>query len=314
MRGAAEVGVVPDTRALSMQLRDVMIDRARLRKRAVRRLRRLDRVDWQTVFAVETYGLHVGLRVDRADVFPQLLPALPPGWRPIPYSGVDRLYSLLAADGEGRQGPRPCYRLFVDARRVAAVPDLIAVNEVLEPSLQLYVAEHAPDRVFVHAGVVGWRGRAIVIPGRSYSGKSSLVAALLQAGATYYSDEFAVLDGQGRVHPYPRRLSLRQPEGRPSLRCRPDDFGACAGVEPLPLGLVVATRYRPGACWRPRSLSCGESALALLRNTVPVRRRPEAVLNVLEKVALAARALRGVRGEAADAAGAVLLAAARAGS
>jgi hypothetical protein len=30
------------------------------------------------------------------------------------------------------------------------------------------------------------------------------VAELVRAGATYYSDEFAVLDSRGRVHPFPR--------------------------------------------------------------------------------------------------------------
>ena len=51
------------------------------------------------------------------------------------------------------------------------------------------------------AGVVGWENRAIVMPGASFAGKTTLVRAWLEAGATYYSDEFAVLDRAGRVHP-----------------------------------------------------------------------------------------------------------------
>ena len=50
-----------------------------------------------------------------------------------------------------------------------------------------------PDPVF--PTIVTWgRGRAIVIPGRTFSGKSTLVAELVRAGATYYSDEYAVED------------------------------------------------------------------------------------------------------------------------
>jgi len=83
------------------------------------------------------------------------------------------------------------------------------VFEAFETDLQLYVAEMAPRRLFVHAGVVGWRGQAIIIPGRTFTGKTTLVAALVKAGATYYSDEYAVLDVRGRVHPYARPLGIR---------------------------------------------------------------------------------------------------------
>ena len=37
--------------------------------------------------------------------------------------------------------------------------------------------------------------------------------ALGRAGALYYSDEYAPLDGEGFVHPYPKPLSLRKGGG-----------------------------------------------------------------------------------------------------
>src|SRR4029077_21066652 len=63
--------------------------------------------------------------------------------------------------------------------------------------LRITIAEYAVGRAFLHAGLVGWKGNAIVIPGDSYSGKSTLVAELIRAGPEYYSDEYAVLDEQG---------------------------------------------------------------------------------------------------------------------
>jgi len=173
-------------------------------------------------------------------------------------------------------------------------------------TIQLYVAEAARRRVFVHAGVVGWRGRAIVIPAVSYSGKTTLVTALLQAGATYYSDEYAVFDSQGRVHPYPRLLSVREEGSRRPRRYSPEDWGARPGVKPLPVGLIAVTQYSPGARWRPRALSPGEAALALLANTVPARSRPAAALAALRHVACQATALQGKRGDAAITAEALL--------
>jgi len=80
---------------------------------------------------------------------------------------------------------------------------------LLEAQVRAHIALHAPDRIFVHAGVVAHRGRASCCRGLSFAGKTTLVAALVRAGATYYSDEFAPLDADGLVHPYARPLSLR---------------------------------------------------------------------------------------------------------
>ena len=73
----------------------------------------------------------------------------------------------------------------------------------------MYVAEFSTPHLMMHAGVVAWKGKAIVLPGTSHAGKTTLVTALVEAGATYYSDEYAVLDAKGHVSPYARRLSLR---------------------------------------------------------------------------------------------------------
>jgi hypothetical protein len=78
------------------------------------------------------------------------------------------------------------------------------------------------------------------------------------------------------------------------------------GRRPLPVGLVVASRYRAGARWRPRLLSAGEGALALLANTVAARRAPARVVAALQAVVARAQVLRGVRGEARETARALL--------
>src|SRR5262249_9670280 len=126
--------------------------------------------------------------------------------------------------------------------------------------VQLYVAEMAPERVFVHAGVVGYRGRGILLPGRSFAGKSMLVRELVRAGAQYYSDEYAVLDAAGGVHPYPRPLSIRN-ERTTDATTHPVDSGSVrAGDGPLPVGLVVMSEFRTGGEWRPQPLSPGRAA------------------------------------------------------
>jgi len=168
----------------------------------------------------------------------------------------------------------------------------------LESALELSVSRNARGVVFVHAGVVGWRGRAILIPGRSRSGKTSLVASLVRAGATYYSDEFAVLGSDGRVHPYPRALSIRQDGLMRPLRCPVEDLGARTGTGPLPVGRIVLTKHRDGASWRPRPLSPGLAVLGLLDNTVLARVQPQLSLTVLRRAACGATAVKSPRGEA----------------
>lgn len=223
---------------------------------------------------------------------------LPPGWKPAGSKNVERLYSVIA----GGAGPRPGLKrlsiLFGNAERLARSREVEDVLERLESDLQRYVAEMAPRRVFVHAGVVGWRGKAIVIPGRTFTGKTTLVAELVRAGATYYSDEYAVFDLRGRVHPYARPLAVRENGTGKQRRYGVERFGGMAGVRPLPVGLVVVSEYKAGARWRPRRLSAGQGALALLNNTVSIRRQPEEALAALQEVVFRAPVIKGSRGEA----------------
>lgn len=167
--------------------------------------------------------------------------------------------------------------------------------------LEFWVAEHATEAVFLHAGVVALGDRALLLPGRSHAGKSSLVAALLRAGASYGSDEFAVIAPDGVVHAYPRRLVLRTPEG--VHRVDPADLGGDSIMMPARLSAVVDMTYAPGAAWSVEPLARSRALMHMLDNAVAARTRPAAALDSLT-AALAGLevALRGVRGDADDAA------------
>ncbi|MBT9585597.1 hypothetical protein IV102_19810 [bacterium] len=175
----------------------------------------------------------------------------------------------------------------------------------LERHLQLYVASHTRMAAFVHAGVVGVEGGALVIPGPSHSGKSSLVFALCQRGATYFSDEYAILDPQGRVHPHPRRLALRELGGAQKRLC-PFQPGWRVGSEALPLRGVLLSPFVAEARWRPQSISRGEGALRLLENTVSAQLAPDLCLACLSRAVQSAECLESPRGEAEEAAWEIL--------
>lgn len=187
------------------------------------------------------------------------------------------------------------YQLECNGAAVFRTTELELLLDAFEDHAKIQTAWRAQGMLFVHAGVVGWRGHGIVIPGRSGTGKTTLVRALIEAGAEYYSDEFALVDANGRVHPYARPLSIREAGSR-GTRYTAEQLGARIGTTPLAVGLIVSTEYRRGARWQPRLLSKAEAVLALMANTVAARRLPHETLPFLREAVLHARAIRSPRG------------------
>jgi hypothetical protein len=268
-------------------------------------MRRLERVGWTAGISFVSYGTRFGIRANNPAVLEGLLERLPPGWRPARSPIVEDLYSLFVggSGSDDRKGHRRDSHivLFLQSTRLARAKDADAVLEFLEHSLHFNVAVKARRHLFVHAGVVGWHDRAIVVPGRSMSGKTTLIEALVKAGAVYYSDEYAVLDMHGRVHPYPKPLSLRgEAEGK-RRRVPVESLGGRRGASPLSVGLVAVTRYETGAHWRPTRLSPGQAVLELLNHTLLARSRPQLALETLQQtLAGGAMVLKGKRGEAGE--------------
>jgi hypothetical protein len=258
----------------------------------------VDQLGWTTRASFLAYGCRIGVRVNDVRVLKLVPKCLPYGSKPSKMQKVDRLYSLFIPGIRKNPKHRVPNVLFGSAECLACSFEATDVLEMLERDARLFVAEHAQRRIFVHAGVVGWNGRAIVIPGKSMSGKTRLTAALVRAGASYYSDEFAVFDEQGRVHPYAKPLSVRGGDGYSQTDLPVETFGGRTGTTPLRVGMVLVTRYGNRARWRPQGISAGMGALALLANTIAVRRQPEKTLDVLRKAVCTASVLKGLRGEA----------------
>ncbi len=63
-----------------------------------------------------------------------------------------------------------------------------------------------PPLLSLHASTVSINGTCITCAGISGAGKSSLCTVALLAGATYFSDEFTLLDATGHIVPFPRPL------------------------------------------------------------------------------------------------------------
>jgi hypothetical protein len=62
----------------------------------------------------------------------------------------------------------------------------------------------------VHAGVVAWQDRGLVLSGDAGHGKTTLVLELVRRGFKFLSDDMAALGRRDRqVHPFPRSLRIR---------------------------------------------------------------------------------------------------------
>ena len=131
----------------------------------------------------------------------------------------------------------------------------------------------------VHAAVVAGPRGSLVVPGHSGLGKTTLTAALIQAGFSYLSDEVLAIDRTtGEVAGFPRPLSLApdvwpllgltEPAvaGEAERQFQPGRFGAVAS--PGPPGhrvsdiVLARRRAEPGTELRPGSPT--EAVTALL--------------------------------------------------
>ncbi len=203
----------------------------------------------------------------------------------------DHYFELTRSSGGGS------YRLEQNGRYVSRGRSRWKFLKFFDAIIRVTIGEYAVDRVFLHAGVVGWNGKAIVLPADSFQGKSTLVAELVRHGATYFSDDFAILDRDGLVYPFARNVSLRTPDYR-TFELTVSELGGMAETLPSPVGMVLLTKYRAGAVWRPKILSPGTGIMKIMPFALSMNSRPEFSLKVLHNLAARAIIASGSRGSA----------------
>lgn len=242
---------------------------------------------------VDAYGVRVSVQSNAPDVLKRVVPRLPPGSTTSTVDDVDQAFTFTTQDGF-------YFDVFANGEAVAKAAELDVALDLLEVQVRFHIAQHAPDFIFVHAGAVGYRGKAILVPGATFSGKTTLVSELVRAGADYYSDDYAPLDSAGLVHPYAKPLSIRAEGEWDQVDHDVSAFGGKAGESAIPVGLVVVSPYRAGAVWQPERRSPGDGVLAVLSNTVPAQDRPHEAMKAITSAIASAVVLEGERGEARE--------------
>ena len=193
------------------------------------------------------------------------------------------------------------YALYQNGEGIASCRGKKKFFKFFDGILRITVGENAVDRVFLHAGAVGWKGKGIVLPAESFKGKSTLVAELVRQGADYYSDDFAIFDKNGLLYPFPRIISMRTDDGEyKPFNLTVESLGGIAASDPLPVGLVLFTEYEAGQKWKPVTLSPGQGLLEMIPFVLPMRRDPEFSMRALNSIATRAIIASSRRGAAKE--------------
>ena len=209
----------------------------------------------------------------------------------------------LEETGEDDTGQR--FRLSKDGEAMASAGQAIGLVPHLIHAIDEAVVQRLAALRAVHAGAVLLNGRALLLPGTTHAGKSSIVAELLRRGAAYFSDEYALIDARGLAHPYPRPLLLRNgsPEQSPVLA---GELNAPVGDAPAPVGWILLLEYQAGSSWRISPVPQSLALVALLQNTPHALADAPELIAIFERAVAGAACYAGKRAEAADAAAEII--------
>jgi len=206
--------------------------------------------------------------------------------------------SLYDACRDGGTAPRHEFlfrrRAAPDAGAISLYRDGFAVLRHVSPGLAIAhlawevnqgALNSTTGRLLLHAAAAEHNGDVVLFPGPQGSGKSTLVAALVQAGFRYVSDEIAAIDPDaGVVDPYPKPISLRPGSWRLLPELEPPPEPALAPSYPQWLIAPAAIRFDAVAAagGRPRVLMFPTHASGPTR-VEPIS-RSEALVSFIDQV------------------------------
>jgi hypothetical protein len=166
----------------------------------------------------------------------------------------------------------------------------------LTRALVQWAVDHTRHYVF-HAAALRRDGKGILLPADSYSGKSTLAAALGQRGFALLSDEVGAIDPRnGRLIAFPRALSLRRDvlpvlglsdslgasfDRGASRMVRANELGLERAESGADASLIVIPTFEAGSATRMLRLGTGPAVLALMHASCSQRRFKAAGLDLV---------------------------------
>jgi len=174
-----------------------------------------------------------------------------------------------------------------------------------------HLADKSQGGLLLHAAAAAWRGRCVLFPGKTQSGKSLLMSWLMTKGFEYLTDELVYLPfGAEEIQPFVRPLNIKA-SGRIALEPAVIDFEALAphllsgpgvtlvprsalgqsgAIHTTPLTMIVLPSFRSDAPLRFEPLPRAQTGMGLMACLINARNLPDHGFPEVTRVA------RGVQG------------------
>ncbi len=262
--------------------------------------KKLANIQWKEHVSFTSFGVKITVRFSGEGYSEQIKPFLPPfAELTNPHITTDFLYSVIIPESKNqysfiyRNGEQ------INKKRTAA-NILSNLSVYFQTATANFAVNHG---VFLHAGAVAWKNKGIIIPANSYDGKTTLTAEFTKLGATYFSDEYAIINSNGQLLAYPKTLSIRKPDEYDQKETTVEEIGGKSAElnSCVPVKLVLLTKFsKTTKNWKPTQLTQASAVLELMKHTFPLRLFPEIVVKNLHNLTKNAIVLKGNRGEAKD--------------
>lgn len=224
------------------------------------------------------------------------------------------------------RGPHVGRRYVVrfEGRHLTASPRADHALDILLWHVNQEAVRSCARHIVLHAAAAGRDGRAVLLPGPTEAGKTTLVAGLARAGLAYLTDEAVALSlDDGAAEPFPKPLSLHPPSAAlfpelagaepggasaPAGSARhvpPARLGARTATGPMQVAVVVFPRYVAGAPTVLAPLHRADALAMLCQNAFNLNRAGRAGFARLAALARSAPAFRLTGGDLTDAVAAV---------
>lgn len=162
---------------------------------------------------------------------------------------------------------------------------------VMQGAVTESIAAGCANGLALHAGAVCRGGRALVLPGATGAGKTTLVAHLVDQGADYMTDELSFVPfATDTVHGLPRPLHVKA-SGRPFVPAgaarwetlespvgtlvRPPSGAVIGATQSPTLAGFVFPQFEPLAPVEMEPITAAECGLRLLQSLLNARNLPE---------------------------------------
>lgn len=254
----------------------------------------LENIDWKLSFGFECHGVKIGIRSDTL-CMPTLRDMLPTTGNITDFENTENLLSVVADQNGNISGLYYNDELAQNFEETGLPP----VEILRDKFLIILSLASLPENIYLHAGSFVWNNRGIIVPGESFSGKTTLVKEFIKAGATYITDDLTILTEAGEILPFPRTLQVRTDTGR-ELKTA-ESFGARTLTKKIKLDVILFTAFDENAEWKPQILSPGQAVLKLMDNFYyrsSIIEAPEQIVRTLAAVTNCVKIYDGKRGAA----------------